>query len=91
MYANVSKMLGNCYLEANCFEIIDGQFMQQKLVCHVRGSLFKKDWIFVGSLILVSLRSFQNTQTVKTDVIHHYSEREAIGLKMNQHIPEKCK
>src|SRR6202021_3963231 len=71
-YAQVTKMLGNGRLEAQCF---DGE----KRLAHIRGKLRKKVWINQGDIILLSLRDFQDA---KGDVILKYTADEARSLKV---------
>jgi initiation factor 1A len=60
-------MLGCCYLEAI---FLDDQIEKQiKRICHIRGLLQHRSWIFKNDFILVSLRDFQDD---KADVIHKY-------------------
>jgi translation initiation factor 1A len=80
-YAQVTKMLGNGRLEAQCF---DGE----KRLAHIRGKLRKKVWINQGDIILVSLRDFQDA---KGDVILKYTADEARNLKAYGELPETAK
>ena len=80
-YAQVTKMLGNGRLEAQCF---DGE----KRLAHIRGKLRKKVWINQGDIILVSLREFQDA---KGDVILKYTADEARNLKAYGELPETAK
>jgi len=80
-YAQVTKMLGNCRLEATCF---DGT----KRLCHIRGKLRKKVWINTGDIILVGIRDFQDA---KADVIQKYNPDEARNLKTYGELPESVK
>ena len=84
-YAQVTKMLGNGRLEAQCF---DGE----KRLAHIRGKMRKKVhivfffirrlptphatqvWINQGDIVLLSLRDFQDD---KADVIVKYTADEA--------------
>jgi translation initiation factor 1A len=75
-YANVIKTLGNRRLEVNCF---DGE----KRLAHIRGNF--KGQIFIGDIILVSLREYQDK---KADVIHKYTADEARKLKTMGELPE---
>lgn len=70
-YAQVTKMLGNCWLEAKC---ADGK----KRLCHIRGNMRRKIWVARGDIILVGLRDFQDS---RADVIHKYLPNEARNLK----------
>mmetsp|Transcript_14108 Transcript_14108/g.34289 ORF Transcript_14108/g.34289 Transcript_14108/m.34289 type:complete len:144 (-) Transcript_14108:272-703(-) len=80
-YAQVLRLLGNGRLEANCF---DGQ----KRLCHIRGTMRKKVWVYVGDIILVSLRDFQDE---KADVILKYAADEARNLKAYGELPVHVK
>jgi translation initiation factor 1A len=80
-YAQVTKMLGNGRLEAQCF---DGE----KRLAHIRGKLRKKVWINQGDIILLSLRDFQDA---KGDVILKYTADEARNLKAYGELPETAK
>lgn len=76
-YARVTRLLGNCQVEAFCF---DGQARR----CIIRGSMRRRVWIAVGDMILVGLRDFQDGTA---DVIHKYSETEARQLVANGDVP----
>ncbi|CCA70955.1 probable eukaryotic translation initiation factor 1a [Serendipita indica DSM 11827] len=86
-YAQVTKMLGNGRLEAQCF---DGE----KRLAHIRGKMRKKVWINQGDIILLSLRDFQDD---KADVIVKYTADEARNLKVRRastaygELPENAK
>ncbi|KAI5118096.1 hypothetical protein M0805_005203 [Coniferiporia weirii] len=80
-YAQVTKMLGNGRLEAQCF---DGT----KRLAHIRGKMRKKVWINQGDIILLSLREFQDD---KADVIVKYTADEARNLKAYGELPENAK
>eukprot|EP00276_Gloeochaete_wittrockiana_P015742 CAMPEP_0184347684 /NCGR_PEP_ID=MMETSP1089-20130417/20340_1 /TAXON_ID=38269 ORGANISM="Gloeochaete wittrockiana, Strain SAG46.84" /NCGR_SAMPLE_ID=MMETSP1089 /ASSEMBLY_ACC=CAM_ASM_000445 /LENGTH=184 /DNA_ID=CAMNT_0026678909 /DNA_START=21 /DNA_END=575 /DNA_ORIENTATION=- len=80
-YAQVTKILGNCRVEAYC---CDGKTRQ----CHVRGKFRKKVWINKDDIVLVGLRDYQDD---KGDIIHKYSSEEARQLIKDKHIPEDSK
>ncbi|KAJ1502746.1 Translation initiation factor 1A [Coelomomyces lativittatus] len=80
-YAQVTKMLGNGRLEAQCF---DGS----KRLANIRGKMRKKVWINQGDIILISLRDYQDT---KCDVILKYSADEARNLKSYGELPDNAK
>ncbi|WP_411022999.1 translation initiation factor eIF-1A, partial [Salmonella sp. s51228] len=77
-YAQVTKMLGNGRVEAQCF---DGIIR----LCHIRGKMRKKVWINNGDIILIGLRDFQDA---KGDVILKYTADEARNLKTYGELPE---
>ncbi|KAF9938631.1 Translation initiation factor 1A [Modicella reniformis] len=80
-YAQVTKMLGNGRVEAQCF---DGE----RRLAHIRGKMRKKVWINQGDIILISLRDFQDD---KADVILKYNTEEARNLKAYGELPESAK
>jgi len=80
-YARVLKMLGDCRVEAYCF---DGA----NRICTIRGKMRKKVWIRPDDIILVGLRDYQDD---KADIIAKYTEDEARKLKANGEIPDSVK
>jgi translation initiation factor 1A len=80
-YAQVTRILGNGYIEAFCFDNAGGK----KRLCHIRGKLRKKQWINQGDVILVGLRDYQDD---KADVIMRYLADEARELKRMREIPD---
>ena len=80
-YAQVTKMLGNGYVEAMCF---DGE----RRIAHIRGKMRKKVWITQGDIVLLSLREFQDN---KADIILKYNADEARSLKAYGELPETAK
>ncbi|ORZ01728.1 hypothetical protein BCR43DRAFT_487406 [Syncephalastrum racemosum] len=80
-YAQVTKMLGNGRLEAQCFDGI-------KRLAHIRGKLRKKVWINQGDIILLSLREYQDE---KADVLLKYNPEEARSLKQAGELPDATK
>jgi len=79
-YAQVTKMLGNGRVQAQCF---DGTTR----LCHIRGKLRKKVWINQGDIVLIGLRDFQDA---KGDVILKYNADEARNLKTYGELPESA-
>jgi translation initiation factor 1A len=84
-YAQVTNMLGNGRLEANC---IDDNNNIRKRLCHIRGKMHKKVWIANGDIILVGLRDYQDD---KADVILKYMPDEARLLKAYDELPESIR
>lgn len=80
-YGQVSRLLGNCRLEVQCF---DGKTR----LGNIRGSMRKKVWIKVNDVVLVSLRDFEDG---KCDIIHKYDAKEVNRLKMLDEIPKTVK
>lgn len=62
-YAKITKVLGDRNFEAYCSDGITR-------LCHVRGKLRGKTFIFLGDIVLISLRDFQDN---KADIISKYS------------------
>ncbi|KAL0208159.1 hypothetical protein P9112_010746 [Eukaryota sp. TZLM1-RC] len=77
-YAQVTRLLGNARVEAQCF---DGK----RRLCHIRGKLRKRCWIRVSDLILISLRDYQDQ---KADILHKYNPDEARSLKKRGEIAD---
>ena len=49
-------------------------------VCKVKGSLYKRDYVRVHDLVLISLREFE-TSSAKGDIVWRYTDDEARMLK----------
>lgn len=80
-YAQVTKMLGNGRLDAQCFDGV-------RRLAHIRGKMRKKVWVTQGDIILLSLRDFQDDQA---DVILKYNPDEARALKAQGELPETAR
>jgi translation initiation factor 1A len=78
-YAQVQKKMGDCRFSVVCF--LDGK----EYIAHVRGKLRKKDWVELGSVVLVSLRDFQ---VGVCDIIVVYTAEEVSALKKMGEIKE---
>ena len=85
VYARVTRILGQGYLEAVCYEEKDQFVVHCKRLCHIRGKMRKREWIKTNDIVLVSLREFELN---KADVIHVYQKREATYLRINGEIPQ---
>jgi translation initiation factor 1A len=84
-YGHIIKTLGNGRFEVNCYEDINGDFVMKSRVCLVRGSMRKRVWINMGDIVLISLRTFQDS---KADIMYKYEDYEINDLiKLNQ-IPD---
>ncbi|OAF65521.1 hypothetical protein A3Q56_06746 [Intoshia linei] len=77
-YAQVSKMMGNGWISALCF---DGK----SRLCHIRGKMRKKVWVNPTDIVLIGLRDFQDN---KADVIYKYAAEEARTLKAYGELPD---
>jgi translation initiation factor 1A len=73
LYAIVKKKLGGPMVVATCS---DGE----DRMCRIRGKMFKRVWINIEDLILVTVRK-DDTEDKKADIIHKYDESEARKLK----------
>lgn len=80
-YAKITKLLGNCMLECSCYD-------NKVRIGTIRNKLRrgKKNRIQLDSIVLVSLRSFQDD---KVDVFHVYTDEEIKQLKKMYEIPEE--
>ncbi|KAL6076212.1 Translation initiation factor 1A [Balamuthia mandrillaris] len=76
-YAQVLRILGNCRVEALCFD-------NKTRLCHVRGKFKKRVWINKDDFVLVGLRDYQDD---KADIIHKYTPDEARNLAALGEIP----
>jgi len=76
-YAQVRKVLGNCRVEAYCFD-------DKMRLCHVRGKFKKRVWINKDDFVLVGLRDYQDD---KADIIHKYTPEEIRLLRSWGEIP----
>lgn len=70
-YATVLKLLGDCRVEVDCKDGI-------KRIAHIRGKMKKKVYIYVGDLVLIGLRDFEDD---KADIIHRYTPEDIKALK----------
>lgn len=80
-YAQVTSLLGSSRLRVRC---ADGT----EMLCTIRGKLVRRAWVNVGSIILVSLRDFEQG---KCDMIHRYSDDEARRLRAYDELPREMK
>lgn len=60
-YAKVLKMLGNCRVEAYCYDGV-------KRLCHIRGNMRKKVWVVAGDIVLVAPREFEDVSGLASHV-----------------------
>jgi translation initiation factor 1A len=80
-YCQITKILGNCRLEGQCF---DGKIR----LCNIRGTMRKRIWIKNGDIVIVSLRDFEDD---KCDIIYLYQPREVKKLIKMGEMPETVK
>lgn len=80
-YAKVTKLLGNCMVECSCYD-------NKVRIGTIRNKLRrgKSNRIGLDTIVLVSLRSFQDD---KVDVFHVYNNDEVRELKKLFEIPEE--
>merc|ERR1711924_19586 len=62
-YAIVFRFLGDGRLLAHCFD-------DKKRICHIRGKIFKKLWVIADDVVLLCLRSYQES---KADLVYKYT------------------
>jgi len=77
-YCQVTKLLGNCRVEGNCFD-------NKVRICNIRGTMRKKVWIKANDIVIVSLREFEDN---KADIIYLYQQKEVKKLIKMGEIPE---
>jgi translation initiation factor 1A len=77
-YARITKSLGDSRFECECIGL------NQIKIAHVRGVFKKRVWMGIGDIILVSLRDFDPE---KCDIIHKYTQDEAMLLKSFGELP----
>ena len=65
-YCQITKLLGSCRVEGNCFDC-------KTRLCIIRGGIKKKMRILVGSVVIVSLRDFEDS---KCDIIYLFDKDE---------------
>ena len=83
-YGYVSKILGGGRFTVDCYEKNDSEFIKKERNCSVRGSMRKRVWVKLGDVVLVSLRTFQDS---KADIMYRYEEYEVPDLIKLEHIP----
>ena len=77
-YGQVTKILGNKRFDVNCFD-------NKQRLAHAGGSLKrKKVFVKLGDVILVSIRTFEDS---KCDILHVYNQKEIKRLKNLNEIP----
>lgn len=77
-YARVTKRLGDGRFEVQCLR--DGVTR----LAHVRGKLWKRVWVSVADIVLVTLRAFQDQ---KADIVHKYTDDEVRVLVKASEVP----
>lgn len=77
-YARVTRRLGDGRFEVQCAG--DGA----SRLAHVRGKLWKRAWVGVHDLVLVSLRTWQDQ---KADIVHKYTGDEERQLARSGELP----
>lgn len=80
IYARIIRQLGDGRFECQNLNSNNNEAMIGK-IC---GSLRKKVWVKIGDVVLASVRNFD---TSSCDIIHKYTDDEAIILKSYGEIP----
>ena len=82
-YAIVSKMLGNGMCHVN---ILHDEQILQNIVCHIRGKFRgrnkKANFVAVGSIVLVGLRSWEHNVNA-CDLANVYNQNQVNSLNIN--------
>src|SRR5277367_2958187 len=80
MYGQVTKSLGNGFLEIMCFSD-KGNVIKR---AHIRGKMRRRVWMVVGDIILVNHRGFQEGTC---DIVHKYTSHDVRILRSQKHLP----
>lgn len=80
-YAQVVKLLGSSRMLVVC---ADGK----ERMCRIRGKLVRRAWVSVGTVVLISLREWEDD---KCDMIHKYTDEEARRLHAYKELPQTIK
>lgn len=78
-YASVKAVLGNSRVEVVSFT--DGL----KRIGHIRGSMYKRQWVCKDDIVLISVREFQPD---RCDIVCKYNKDEVLKLQRLGHLPE---
>lgn len=65
MYASVTKAQGSGRFVAVCGDGVERS-------CKLRGAMRKSEWVSVGTIVLVSVREYDEN---KADILHRYTDR----------------
>jgi len=79
-YARIIKQLGDGRFECQIFH----SNSNTNVIGKICGSMRKRVWIQIGNIVLVSGRSFDQSNC---DIIHKYTDEEAQSLKDYEEIP----
>ena len=71
LYGMILSVAGDRRFRVSC---TDGK----ERLCHVRGTMRKRQWVGADDIVLVSLRSFQDD---KADIVHRYDAQHVGQLK----------
>eukprot|EP01006_Ploeotia_vitrea_P067481 TRINITY_DN97420_c0_g1_i1.p1 TRINITY_DN97420_c0_g1~~TRINITY_DN97420_c0_g1_i1.p1 ORF type:complete len:186 (+),score=25.19 TRINITY_DN97420_c0_g1_i1:82-639(+) len=80
-YARIKKLLGGCRMQLLCF---DGVLR----LGIVRGCFRRRVWMQVDDIVLVGLRSYEDS---KCDIIHKYTADDVRLLVAKDHLPKHTK
>ena len=75
-YGKVEKLLGNCRVTLLCNDKINR-------IGIIRGSMRKRQWINVGSIVIYSIREYEKD---KVDIIHVYNNNVLKMLEKNMDL-----
>ncbi len=89
-YAKVTQLLGNSRVYLDVFipkiDDIDAHVKQSQLGI-IRGGIRKRTRLIPGSIVLVSLREFENNSN-KVDILHAYNNEQVSKLKHKNLLPK---
>ena len=87
-YGRVTQLLGNARVYVDVFipknEKLDAHVKQGQLGI-IRGSMRKRVWVNNGSIVLVSLREFEEG---KVDILYSYKPEQVAKLKYKNELPK---
>ncbi len=74
MIGRVVKVLGNRNMLVLCND-------NEQRICRIRGKIAQKVWIYLGDLVLISLRTFQEGGRKRGDILARYAPEQISILK----------
>ncbi len=74
MIGRIVKVLGNRNMLVLCND-------DEQRICRIRGKIAQKIWIYLGDLVLISLRTFQEEGRKRGDILARYAPEQISILK----------
>lgn len=81
VYGQITKSLGNGYMEVNCFMPNDCALRRG----HIRGNMRKRVWMGIGDIVLINIRGYQDDVC---DIVIKYTPDEVRLLRNRKLIPD---